>query len=351
MSTTLKISNLAVLIAALCTGHVAFAQSSIILNTSPTTTEIELEPGTDVEIDPLSGNLFATPDDPAACSATVSCEDVEVDILSFNSPLTVPQGQSVNFTWSSRGAWSCSGSGFADTNWNGTGKQPSGSQLVSTVDVPLDTYDVVLDCSNGPVNDQLTRSITVEENNNGGGGGPEFCAQQGRLPPPGLTRDIDALSNAFNQDIPGQTLVWEDLFNAPFPDGGTNFWKSERDKYISLEFTTTGVPTGTIGSLDLRNPQGAGNFGLTLLTISQCPGDFTNQSDPNCKDLVNNGDIRFAVGLNPGFTCELEPNTTYYLNALHTTDANAPYDWECAVPPFPPTSTLNCRDLIQVIEE
>lgn len=324
----------------------AWAQPSIILNTSPTTTEIELEPGSDVAIDPLTGNLTATPADPNACSATVSCEDVQVVVTQFSaSPTTVSQGQNVNFNWNSRGAWTCEGSGFASTAWNASNKLPSGSQAVSTAGVPLGTYDVVLDCSNGPVSDQLTRSVTVEEG--GSGGGPVFCASEGRLPPPGLSQDTTALSNAFNETFPDPTFTWDDIFRDPFPGGGSEFWRTDRDRYISLEFTTSGVPTGTQGRLEIVNPQGASNFGLSLVTFSQCPGDFTDQPDSDCKRLIGNGNIRYAVGTNPAFTCQLQPNTTYYLNVLHTRDSSAPYEWECGPDPQTISSTTSCRDLVQ----
>src|SRR6056297_3736677 len=63
----------------------AVAQSqSIILNTSPTPTEIELLDGADVNLDPVSGDLTATPLDPAACSATTDCSDVQVSITGFS---------------------------------------------------------------------------------------------------------------------------------------------------------------------------------------------------------------------------------------------------------------------------
>ena len=323
----------------------AWAQSSIILETSPVNTEIELAPGSDVEIDPSTGNLFATPADPNACSATVSCDDVQVDITLFTaSPVTVTQGQSVSLNWNARGAWSCEGSGFASTPWNATDKLPSGSQLVSTSGVPLGTYDVALNCSNGPVSDQLIRSVTVEEGS--GGGGPAFCGPEGRLPPPGLSPDRTAISNAFNETFPDPTFTWEDVFRDPFPGGGSEFWRTDRDQYISLEFTTSGVPTGTAGKLEFVNPQGASNFGLSLVTFSQCPGDFTNQPDPDCKKLIGNSNIRYSVGTNPAFTCQLQPNTTYYLNVLHTRDSSAPYEWECGNSQGI-TSTTSCRDLVQ----
>ncbi|MEM1080141.1 MAG: hypothetical protein AAGH65_01030, partial [Pseudomonadota bacterium] len=288
---------------------------------------------------------FATPADPAACSGTVSCDDVQVDLISFNAPTTVQVGTNASFNWTSRGAWSCSGSGFASTTWNTSGKLPSGSEQVNTTGVALGDYDVVLECSNGPVTDSLTRTVTVDDEIII----PPQC--QGREPPAGLTQDTTALSDIFNRTFNDPTIIWDDIFNAPFPDGGSEFWRTDRDQYISLEFTTSGVTNGTRGKLEFVNPQGPSNFGLSLVTFSECPGDFTNQVDPECKKLINNGNIRYAVGENPAFTCELEPNTTYYLNVLHTTDSNAPYQWECGLTPGNPSDTTSCRDLVQATLE
>jgi len=179
------------------------------------------------------------------------------------------------------------------------------------------------------------------------------CADQGRLPPPGLMRDTTALSTVSNDTLSAPTLTWQDVFNEPFPDGGTVFLKTQRDRYISLELSTAGLAPGAGGAYDIANPQGTANFGLSLVTLSECPGDFTDQADPDCKKLINNNRMEIVVGESGGIVgCEIEPNKTYYLNVLHTTDAEAPFEWECGFSPGVPSNTGEpdaCRDLVQFL--
>lgn len=324
---------------------VAIAQSSSILLNNDDNTEIVLQDGTSVQVDPVTGNLTATPLDPQACTGTANCDDVQVDITSFNaSPSSVSQGGNVNFSWNSRGAWDCTGTGLTGTTWNGTGKLPQGNQSVSTASLAPDDYIADLECLNGPVTDTRQVSFTVVT---GGGGGPQNCIDEGRVPPAGLTQDTTALSNIFNQNLSDPTRTWSDVFGDPFPDSGSPYWKTQRDQYISLEFTTAGVPTGSSGRFELNNPQSSFNFGQTLVTFSQCPGDFLDQADSDCKKLITNGGINWQVTTASGLfnTCELEPNTTYYLNALHTTNSQPPFQWQCDVPPGT-ARPADCGDLV-----
>ena len=320
----------------------ATAQSSSILLNNDDNTEIVLQDGTNVQVDPITGNLTATPLDSTACTGTASCDDVQVTVNQFNAnPSTVTQGANVSFQWTSRGAWECEGAGLAGTTWNGTGKLPDGNQSVNTGPLSPATYTADLLCSNGPVMDQQSATFTVVEDS---GGGPQNCIDEGRVPPAGLSRDTTALSNIFNQTFPDPTLTWDDLFGGAFPDSGSVYWKTQRDQYISLEFTTAGVATGTDGRLELNNPQSSFNFGLSLVTFSQCPGDFLDQPDSDCKKLINNGGINWSVGTSGFNECELEPNTTYYLNVLHTTNEQPPFQWQCGFPPNP-GRPADCGDL------
>lgn len=323
-----------------------WAQPSIILDTTPEDTEIPLAPGTDVQIDPISGNLFATPADPNACSSTVDCSDVQVDITSFTaSPSTVNQGQNINFNWDARGGWVCEGSGLPGTTWNASGKLPSSSQAVSTTGLPLGDYDAVLTCSNGPVEDQLTRSITVQTDGSGPGI-PQFCFDEGRVPPAGLSRDT-AIGNSgppFFNDLPGTTVLWEQFFGGQFPNTAGTAWRIGRNQYASLEFSTAGVAAGRRGQIEMNIPQGSNRFGPKVVTISQCPGDFLLQADSSCRRFIVNGAIRWSTTTSAPGRCTLLPNTTYYLNVLHTDepDPDAPNGlrWHCD------GTTQPCTDLV-----
>jgi hypothetical protein len=326
----------------------ALAQSqSIILNTSPTPTEVELLDGTDVNLDPLSGNLTATPLDPAACSATTDCTDVDVSISSFVvSPSTVNQGQNVTFSWSGRGAWSCEGSGLAGTTWNGT-KLPSGSQVVSTASLTPDTtYSVDLECSNGPVLDTANVSLTVNESGGGGGGGvPQFCVDDGRVPPAGLTQDTTILVSNGS----AQTVTWEQVFDLNFPFGNGPDVAINRDRYASLRFNTGTLSTGTSGRIAFDFTQTFLPTGRKVVTISECPGDFTTLLSNACRVTdLGNGAIRWEIVTGGGFDCRLQPNTDYYLNILYTQDTAPPYDWSCSGASNPSTAT-QCGDIVSPI--
>lgn len=179
-----------------------------------------------------------------------------------------------------------------------------------------------------------------------GDAGPPSCADEGRVPPTGMTRDVDALSNIFNQDSEDPTRTWVDVFNEPFPDSGSVYLKTQRDQYISLQLTTTGVPTGTSGRLEINNPQGGFNYGVSLVTFSRCPGDFLDQDDPECKRRITNGGINWSVGVDGSNECELEPNTTYYLNILHTTLTQPPFTWHCDFDSADPARPEDCGDLV-----
>ncbi len=60
------------------------------------------------------------------------------------------------------------------------------------------------------------------------------------------------------------------------------------------------------------------------MTISECPGDFNDHlNQPAC--TVNDSNfttIRWTTKTNPvgppGFFCELEKNTTYFMNIVHS---------------------------------
>ena len=298
---------------------VLLAQSSIILNTQPTETEIPLANGTGVSIDPLTGNITATPADPSACSGTVDCSDVDVDIITFSvGPNPVSQAGTINLNWSSRGAWSCTGSGLPGTTWDGAGKLPDGSQSVSAAPLAVGSYDVVLTCSNGPVTDQETRTIVVNTDP-----GPTACVQEGRVPPVGLTRDTSIILGSGRQ-----TLTYEDVFSSDFPGGTDVNIEIERDQYAALQFNTGNTPIGETGALDFNAIFSSQILsGRKIVTISECPGDFTAQADPGCDQNIFVGGINWRMG--GAQDCNLDQNTTYYINILYTNDSQPPSNWFC----------------------
>jgi hypothetical protein len=120
-------------------------------------------------------------------------------------------------------------------------------------------------------------------------------------------------------------MNWADLFGTDFPSRPSSATdvSIEVGKFIALEFTT-GAPGDPIyagvefGTLEVS--QASANNGQLALSISTCPGDFTN---PSVRCRFNGGQGVFAWMLTPGdpFACTVAHNATYYLNLAHV-DAN-----------------------------
>lgn len=335
---------LAAALALIATGTMAQSQS-IILNTTPTPTAIPLLDGTDVTVDPLSGDLTATPQDPAACAATADCSEVDVSITTFTvSPSTVSQGQTVSFQWNARGAWECQGSNLATTTWNGT-KLPTGSQSVSTSSLSPATYTAILDCNNGPVTDSSQVNFTVTTaGGGGGGGGPQFCSDNGRLPPAGLDQDTQIIVGSSTT-----TNTWQQLFSATFPNGNGRDTSIQRDRYAALSFNSGSLATGTSGRVLFDVLQTTIPSGFKIVTISECPGDFTTALSSGCRRFFGQDGIRWSINTGGGFDCILSPNTDYYLNVVYTLNDTAPYDdWACSGASNP-TTAAQCGDIMSPV--
>src|SRR6056297_1327186 len=198
------------------------AQTKIILQTSPDPTEIPLQESTSVSIDPLTGDITATPADPAACTGTGTGDcDAQVSTISFNiSPSTIQQGQSFSATFSQRGAWECSRTGLSGTTWATGGFIAPFTQITTLVGTGVDPgdYTLVYTCRNGTASpdalDTLQRTLTVLEG--GGGGTPQSCIDEGRIPPSTWTQELSANLDATSRT----TRTWIDMFDGTgFPTG------------------------------------------------------------------------------------------------------------------------------------
>jgi hypothetical protein len=322
------------------------AQTKIILQTSPEPTEIPLDETTNVNINPLTGDITATPTDPAACTGSGDC-DAQVSTLGFAiNPSTVEQGQSFTATFNQRGAWECERTGLAGTTWATNGFIAPFSQfttLVGTAVVPGD-YTLVYTCRNGTASpdatDTLSRVLTVEEAS-GGGGTPQSCIDEGRLPPSSWTRELSA-----NIDDPTRiTRTWIDMFDSTgFPNGDSVNMRIRPDRYGAF-FLDTGT-TGEFGLIDFADLT-ANILGVrtvpALVSMSPCPGDFLPQSGAaaRCRlTSVGSANPVFQWTRNSGesnFRCLLPPNAEFYLNVTYvspaTQDSGNPedYDWQCAL--------------------
>ena len=331
--------------AALATGSL-HAQTRIILQTSPEPTEIPLDQTTNVNINPLTGDITATPADPAACTGSGDC-DAQVATLGFVlNPSTIEQGQTFTATFNQRGAWECERTGLAGTSWATSGFVTPFAQhttLVGTGVVPGD-YTLVYTCRNGTASpdatDTLSRILTVEEAS-GSGGTPQSCIDEGRLPPSNWTRELSA-----NLDDPTRTTrTWIDMFDSTrFPNGDSVNMRIRPDRYGAF-FLDTGTE-GQRGFIDFADLT-ANILGVRtvpgLVSMSPCPGDFLPQSGSaaRCR-LTSVGSVapQFQWTRNSSqaaFLCLLPPNAEFYLNVTYVSPATENstnpenFDWQCAL--------------------
>lgn len=332
----------------------ALAQNNkqLILQTQPEPTVVELEGS--VQIDGI-GNILVTPADAEICTATGSCEGVEVVVDSFtvngqDSAVSVNQGQNLNFRWSSRGAWACDGTGLS--GWTGANKSASHSSgvNVNTSNVPVGEYEVSLNCYNGSVLASTTPSITIEINEADQGGPPDpgvpaMCSSRKSLPsnwnrlttgsnscsyrfpvsglPGGNSgvypdHDCRQFNKVFNRDWIGRDTT-QRAIGAPGSNGGRH--------YVAMGFNSGDVPTsGPYSTITFNQPQTSSlKLGFKQVSISRCPGDFDEpaiKADMGAGCIVHTSAGGVVWG-GPHYkgesnVCALDPNTDYYLNVIYT---------------------------------
>ncbi|MDT8321995.1 MAG: hypothetical protein RQ826_15865 [Xanthomonadales bacterium] len=309
------------------------------------TRRLQLKPGSAVQINPLTGSLTATPADTPdwqACLGNSGNCQVSIDTFSL-SRSTVGQGEDITLSWDARGGWQCAGSlqnglgaAVTSTTWDDLDSRlPRGNASISTGSLDPGNYDAIINCSNGSSVEARAAFTVIDANPDA----PAFCATEGRVPPSGMAQDTQILwaTGVFPASPQlDQTVMWEQFFGFSFPKGDTVGMEILKDHYATLAFQTSNRPVGTQGKIQFELPQFSQSRlfpGDKLITISQCPGDFTNQvEDPECRLVINNGGFRWGIGTEPtvDFRCTLRQNTTYYMNILYTPDATAsPLKWGC----------------------
>lgn len=316
---------------------VAAEPKSLILQTEPEPTVIELIGN--VGISPSTGNITAVPADPEACSGTgsVSCDDVEVETSSLSvSPSSVAQGDNVRFSWSSRGAWACESTGFGD--WANAARDPFGSSVpVSTENLSIGTHSASLTCYNGPVTG-LARSVNIEvlepDEEVEPSPTPESCEGRGM---PSTWNRMTTGSNSChyeNHSVVGSSDCrnLEKVWSKPFDQLGSDSRyvgmpsNNGARHYIAMEFDSGNTAAGYEGQLSVNVPQTAGlESRRKIISISRCPGDFDPTSiaaemGSGCiiESFTNNFRVGGSDSISVATRCGLEPNTTYYLNVVHT---------------------------------
>ncbi|GAB4172547.1 MAG: hypothetical protein Kow0020_07620 [Wenzhouxiangellaceae bacterium] len=318
------------------------AQPKIVLQTTPGPTEIPLQSQSNVIIDPLTGDITATPADPAACTATGTC-DAQVDVISFTvNPSTLNQGQSFSATFSQRGAWECERTGLPGTTWNSGYTAPPSSPFTVLVGTSVQpgNYTLTLRCRNGTSGgaaiDELSQTLTVNQST--GGGTPQFCIDEGRVPPSSWTQELNA--DYFNQAK--TTDSWFALFETNFPQGSPVTARIRQNRYGAFFFNSgTTAQAGQIQFADMPGNVIGVNRAPALVSFSQCPGDFVPQSGAQARCRITQ-----VGGANPSFQwtrlssesafrCLIAPNTEYYFNVTYVSvgsqNATNPENlvWEC----------------------
>ena len=142
-------------------------------------------------------------------------------------------------------------------------------------------------------------------------------------------------------------LHYDSLYGADFP--GTAQARqifTNRDEYISLEFTVGDLPSSSQGGWAYVVPQlTPTQTGRNLQSISKCPGDFDRdkiqqEMGENCYMRQSGFDhsVRWAMAESDSTSrCLLTPGGTYYYNILYTSSpaGTAPEDlqWQCGAEP------------------
>lgn len=223
-------------------------------------------------------------------------------------------GGQVQLSWAVNNATSCSASANpAVAGWSGTVSSPTTVTLTAT-----GTYTFSLSCTGaGGTTAATPRTVTVAADNN-----PPPTACTNRPPVIGLTRQNAMVNNPrfpennefnFNASI---DLTRYNPILGTFPQAGQSAYVFiDTNKYVAMEFSTSGVANGVFGGISWEQP--ATNGAPLWVMISECPGDFEWMNNGNCKVHSGISTLTWWVGTGaPGWVCKLDQNKTYYLNAV-----------------------------------
>jgi hypothetical protein len=223
--------------------------------------------------------------------------------------------------------WTCSATATGFTA-QGTAAATSGTITLTPATPAAGTVTVALTCTSGALTSSPSLQLTVSSGSSGGGGGggggsndPTYCAstQLSTGLPISLTRQCSGdvywgmYRNGGKPYVGVQWLSADTLFNGSFGSyamGGATFSPYvSQGSYMALAFNTG---SGN-GKLHLTVNPTYGNAGM--VSISKTPGDFTAANINNFCGGADQGDEIAATGAKQAFGyCNLDPNTTYYLN-------------------------------------
>lgn len=287
----------------------------------PVTGNVTVSPATgDITVDPVAE--AGTSNDgwcPAGTGGGGSAPTFNVPLGASTSTLPFGGG-SVTLSWTVSGATGCTASSSGVSGWNGNAvTSPTVLNLTASGNY---SFGVTCSNTNGSTSGG-TVSVTVATQT------PTQTECPSRPAPTGLTRQTTMVN--INQ---GGTLNQQ---NAEFPIGssidvtsyvplfGTSFNQPNQaarlflntGQYVAMGFSTSSVSTGATGKIAWA----AASTATFSVQISPCPGDFDWVVDANCKaSAVETDGIVWKIGTkpasNPGWFCYLEPNKTYYINAV-----------------------------------
>jgi hypothetical protein len=276
-----------------------------------------------ITIDPVTGDISVSAGglyDVTPSGDTDPNAGPSVVINSFTvNDTTILEGGSVTLSWNTTDADACTPS-LGGGGWgNKVITLPGGSTSV-TLNTAA-SYTFRLDCSNDTPSSTF-RTVTVSVDSPIVDPGPTSC------PTPTLS---------------GSTTQWQSHFGQswPSPNYAEVVTAIPRAGYLAIQFNTGSVvEDGGVASI-----QHTSTHGERLGAISECPGDFSQRLPDtlsNCTELwYIGGGIKWnTLAGDQSGQCDLEANTTYYLN-LTFTDGVSPNTDRCV-------STLGCKTTIRV---
>jgi hypothetical protein len=275
-----------------------------------------------VTISPSTGDIIVDPVAEAGAGGDGWCPTTGgTPAPVFNPNLTVSTanlpfgGGSVQLSWGVTNATNCSASANpAVTGWSGNVTSPTTVNLTAT-----GTYTFSLSCTGaGGTTAATPLTVTVAPDT------PPPTACTNRPPVNGLSRQTAMVNNPrfpenneFNFNASIDLTRYNPLLGT-FPQVGQSAYAFiDTNKYIAMEFSTTGVANGVFGGVSWEQP--ATNGAPLWVMISECPGDFEWMNNNNCRVHGGASTLTWWVGTGaPSWVCKLDQNKTYYLNAVYS---------------------------------
>lgn len=276
-----------------------------------------------ISIDPISGDVTVA----AGGLYTVTKDgepppgpQVAINTLTASSN-TILEGQSITISWTTTDAESCTPSGGGG-GWSSEVISLPGGTSSSLTLATAGTYVFTLGCTNStPTSTSRNVSVQVDSDD---------------PPPPASDCPAEYVS-----PLAGTTGAWSSFWgqNWPAPAYSELVMGVRTAGFRALEFSTgVIVEDGAITTI----PHTSTN-GNRQAAISLCPGDFTEhlpESSGCYKSMYIGDNLKWntMAGSKLG-SCDLDPNTTYYLNITFTNGVDPSTD-QCS-------ETSSCRTIIR----